>query len=310
MKIHYGVDELRLDNPFITIGSFDGVHRGHLHILNALRSVASAQGALATVITFDPHPRHVLNPDAPSIKLLSSLAEKRELLAKAGVDHLIILPFTKELANLHYADFVKEFLIGKIGIKGMIVGYDHQFGRDREGDFEKLKLLSGELGFYLEQGTPYSEKEVNVSSTKIRNALLAGDVVTARNYLGYNYSCRGRVIKGFSNGRSIGFPTANIELDDCNKLLPGRGAYAIVAECDGILYKGMLDIGVRPTFHKDGELSIEANLFGLSGDIYGKELKLEFIAKMRDERKFETTAELITQLQKDKEYAEELLLDY
>lgn len=310
MKLHYGTENLNIADPFITIGSFDGVHKGHRHVIDALRNAAVAQGAHATVITFDPHPRHVLNSDSTPVKLLSSLSEKCELLQEAGVEHLIILPFTAELANLNYSDFVKDFLVGKIGMKGMIVGYDHRFGKNREGDFEKLKQLSQELCFYLEQGTPYSEKEVNISSTKIRRALEVGDVDTAKHYLGYTYSCRGKVIKGFSNGRAIGFPTANIELDDSNKLLPGNGVYAVMAECNGVNYKGMLDIGVRPTFHRDGELSIEANLFGLKQEIYGKELKLYFVSKMRNEIRFENSDELIVQLRKDKEQAELILSNY
>ncbi|MBE6334805.1 MAG: bifunctional riboflavin kinase/FAD synthetase [Bacteroidales bacterium] len=310
MKLHYGTENLNIADPFITIGSFDGVHKGHQHVIDALRNAAVAQGANATVITFDPHPRHVLNPGAAPVKLLSSMAEKVELLTKAGVEHLVILPFTQELANLSYYDFVKEFLIGKINMRGMIVGYDHRFGRNREGDFEKLKELSSEFGFYLEQGTPYSEREVNISSTKIRNALNVGDIMTAKEYLGYDYSCRGKVVKGFSNGRAIGFPTANIELDDSNKLLPGNGVYAILAECQGVRYKGMLDIGVRPTFHKNGELSVEANLFDMHDNIYGNELKLYFIAKMRDERKFDNCDELVAQLRKDQEQAELILSDY
>lgn len=310
MIVHYGVDDIRLEKPFVTIGSFDGVHRGHVHILNALRSVAAMQGAIATVITFDPHPRRVLNPTEPPVKILTSIAEKLELLEQVGVEHLIILPFTRELAELDYRDFVTELLIKQIGMAGLVVGYDHRFGKNREGDFEKLKTLSLELGFYLEQGTPFSEKEVNISSTKIRKALVDGDVVTAREYLGYNYSCRGRVVKGFSNGRAIGFPTANIELDDSNKLLPSTGVYAVIAECKGIRYKGMLDIGVRPTFHSNGFLSVEANLFGLQQEIYGNELRLEFIAKMRDERKFDTPDELVVQLHKDKQEAELILSSY
>lgn len=310
MIVHYGVDDIRLEKPFVTIGSFDGVHRGHVHILNALRSVAAMQGAIATVITFDPHPRRVLNPTEPPVKILTSIAEKLELLEQVGVEHLIILPFTRELAELDYRDFVTELLIKQIGMAGLVVGYDHRFGKNREGDFEKLKTLSLELGFYLEQGTPFSEKEVNISSTKIRKALVDGDVVTAREYLGYNYSCRGRVVKGFSNGRAIGFPTANIELDDSNKLLPSTGVYAVIAECNGIRYKGMLDIGVRPTFHSNGFLSVEANLFGLQQEIYGNELRLEFIAKMRDERKFDTPDELVVQLHKDKQEAELILSSY
>lgn len=310
MKLHYGTDNLNIAVPFITIGSFDGVHKGHRHIIDALRNASVAQGAHATVITFDPHPRHILNSDAVPVKLLSSINEKRELLEEAGIEHLITLPFTHELANLTYSDFVKEFLIGKIGMKGMIVGYDHRFGKNREGDFEKLRQLSHELGFYLEQGTPYSEKEVNVSSTKIRRALDEGDVITAQNYLGYSYSCRGKVVRGFSNGRTIGFPTANIDLDDPNKLLPREGVYAVLAECNGSRYKGMLDIGVRPTFHKGGELSIEANLFGLQQEIYGKELKLYFISRMRNEKRFENTDELVAQLRKDKEQAELILSNY
>lgn len=307
MKVHYGVDEIGIEKPFITIGSFDGVHRGHLHILNALRRVASAQGALATVVTFDPHPRCVLNPTDPPVKILSSVAEKMELLESAGVDNLVILPFTNELSELTYREFVNSFLIGKLGMAGLVVGYDHRFGKGREGDFQKLVSLSKECGFYLEQETPFSEKDINISSTKIRNALSVGDVVTANNYLGYTYSCRGKVVKGYKLGRCMGFPTANVELDEKDKMLPGVGVYAIKAECDGVIYNGMLDIGIRPTIHANGSLSIEANLFGLDDDIYGKELKIYFHARMRDELKFDSCDELTAQLRRDRENALKLL---
>ena len=303
MVVHYGIDNLRIENPFVTIGSFDGVHRGHLHIINALRSVAAAQGAASVVVTFDTHPRQILNPCEPNVKILSSIQEKIELLDRAGVDHLVILPFNREMADLSYRDFVEQILIGKIGMKGLVVGYDHQFGKNREGNFEKLCLLATELGFYISKETPFSEHDVNISSTKIRNALNAGDVVTVTNYLGYVYSCRGKVVKGCSYGRTIGFPTANIALDDENKMLPGNGVYAIKAECEGHAYCGMLDIGTRPTVHENGVLSIEANLFGLDDDIYGKELKIYFISRMRDEMKFNSCEELVEQLHKDKEQA-------
>lgn len=307
MVVHYGIDNLRIENPFVTIGSFDGVHRGHLHIINALRSVAAAQGAASVVVTFDVHPRQVLNPSEPPVKILSSIQEKIELLDRAGVDHLVILPFNKQVAELSYRDFVEQILIDKIGMKGLVVGYDHQFGKNREGNFEKLCFLANELGFYISKETPFSERDVNISSTKIRNALNGGDVVTVTNYLGYTYSCRGKVVKGCSYGRTIGFPTANIALDDENKMLPGNGVYAIKAECEGREYCGMLDIGTRPTVHENGVLSIEANLFGLDEDIYGKELKIFFVSRMRDEMKFNSCEELVEQLHKDKELAMAML---
>ena len=310
MKVHYGVENLGIEKPFITIGSFDGVHRGHLHIIDALRRVASAQGAFSTVITFDPHPRCVLNPNEPPVQILSSMAEKIELLERAGVEHLIVLPFTKELAEMSYREFVEDFLIDKIGMVGLIVGYDHRFGKGREGDYSKLVELSNSLGFYLEQETPFSERDINISSTKIRNALVSGEVDLANNYLGYTYSCRGIVVEGFHVGRKIGFPTANIALDASNKMIPGNGVYAVRAYCDGREYCGMLDIGTRPTVHENGVRSIEANLFGLDGSIYGKELILYFVAKMRNEQRFNSCEELAAQLRRDKVNALSILGEY
>ncbi len=291
-------------NPVVTIGSFDGVHRGHLHVISALRRLAEELNGIPVVITFEPHPRMVLFPDEPPVKVLSSFEEKRELLEMAGINHLILLPFTHELAETDYRTFVKSYLVDRIGVKGVVAGYDHTFGKDREGSYEKLLSLGEEFGFSVAQVGPLCDEngseEVHISSTKIRQALMRADLKRANTYLGYEYGFRGVVVKGHSLGRELGFPTANISIDDVNKELPLAGVYAVKVLCDGRWYGGMMNIGVRPTVSRDGKRCIEVHLFDLAEEIYGKSLKVTLLEWMREEREFESIEALKEQLNEDK----------
>ena len=226
MKVHYGVENIEIRCPVVTIGSFDGVHLGHACVIQHLKEKAASIDGESVIISFEPHPREVLYPREQKIGILTTLEEKIAILEKYGVDHLIILKFTLEFAQQSYNDFVKKTLIDKIKIKGLVVGYDHRFGKDRAGNFENLQELANKYGFFLEKEVVFEEDDVNVSSTKIRNALAVGDISTVNRFLGYPYSITGEVVYGHHLGHKIGFPTANIQVSDERKLLPAIGVYA------------------------------------------------------------------------------------
>lgn len=306
MQIHYGIENLHIVNPVVTIGSFDGVHKGHVQVIGSLKRTAQRLNGETVIISFEPHPREVLYPMEKRPGILTTLEEKAEILSLFGIEHLIILRFTRVLAELEYADFVRNILVDKLGIKGLVIGYDHRFGKDREGTFEKLKGLAQKYRFYLEQEEVYEENQINISSTKIRNALQIGDIDRVNEFLGYDYTISGKVVAGDKIGRSIGFPTANIQLKDERKLLPASGVYAVRILVDGKRYGGMLNIGVRPTVSSSGIIRIEVNIFDFDQDIYGKELQIALISRIRGERKFNDIEELRQQLICDREIA----LDY
>ena len=294
MQIHYGTENLQIVNPVVTIGSFDGVHKGHVQVIESLKRVARNLKGETVIISFEPHPREVLYPMEKRPGILTTLEEKAAILATYGVEHLVVLQFTRSLAELEYADFVRHILVDKIGLKGLVVGYDHRFGKNREGTFEKLKEV-------------YEENQINISSTKIRNALQIGDIDRVNEFLGYTYSVSGKVVAGDKIGRSMGFPTANIRLNDDRKLLPAAGVYAVKVKVEGQEYRGMLNIGVRPTVSCSGVVRIEVNIFDFDADIYGKEIRLLLISRIRGERKFNGIDELSEQLKKDRQEVSVLL---
>ena len=245
----------------------------------------------------------MLYPREQKIGILTTLEEKITILEKYGVDHLIILKFTLEFAQQSYNDFVKKILIDKLRIKGLVVGYDHRFGKDRAGNFENLQ----EYGFFLEKEVVFEEDDVNVSSTKIRNALTVGDITTVNRFLGYPYSVTGEVVYGHHLGHKIGFPTANIQVSEERKLLPAIGVYAVKVIIEQEIFNGMLNIGIRPPVSNDGQVSCEVYIFDFSRDLYGKNITINFIDRIRGERKFNDIEELRTQLQKDQEKILKLL---
>lgn len=301
MQVHYGITDIQITAPVVTMGSFDGVHKGHVQVIGNLKQVAAKLGGESVIISFEPHPREVLYPLEKRPGILTTLEEKIGILKAHGVDHLIILPFTEELANLSYSDFVKRILVDRLGIKGLVVGYDHRFGKNREGSFEVLKAIAGEYRFYLEQEQAYEENEVNISSTKIRTALELGNIALVREFLGYDYPISGKVVHGDKIGRTIGFPTANLQLEDERKLLPASGVYAVRVSVDGAMYGGMLNIGVRPTVSRSGIVRLEVNIFDFHSEIYDKTISVFLLARVRGERKFNDVAELCTQLETDKQ---------
>jgi riboflavin kinase/FMN adenylyltransferase len=259
----------------VTSGTFDGVHLGHQKILRRLQELANRKQGETVLLTYWPHPRLILQPEDKSLRLLTSLSEKVKLLEGMGVDHLIILPFTKELSQMSSEEFIRDILVDKIQTKTLVIGYDHKFGKNREGSFEYLQSHSHLFGFAIEEISRQDVDDLGVSSTKIRTALAQGDISIANKYLGRPYDLSGQVVKGQQIGRSIGFPTANIQIADNYKLLPRDGAYAVYADVNSIRYKAILNIGDRPTV--DGEKkTIEAHLIDFEGDLYGQELRIYF----------------------------------
>jgi len=301
MKIYQDISNFHIEKPVITIGSFDGVHLGHLKIIHRLKEIAAQTGGESVVFTFYPHPRLVLFPGEGNLRLLTTLAEKTELLEKAGIGHLIIYPFTKEFSQLSYTEFVRDILSGRLKLKTLVVGYDHKFGKNREGSFEVLQDLASVYNFSVEKLDVLLMDHINVSSTKIRNALQNGNIAKANQYLGYSFRLHGTVIEGQKLGRKIQFPTANIQASDPNKIIPGYGVYAVYANIAGNHYRGMMNIGTRPTISNADNRSIEVHIIGFEGDLYHKTIEIEFIRKIREEQKFGSVEELKSQLEKDKQ---------
>ena len=302
MKIYRDIDDFHVKNPILTIGSFDGVHLGHVKIIKRLKEIANQKKGESVIFTFYPHPRLILFPEEGNLRLLTTLSEKIRLFEKAGIDHLIIYPFTKEFSELAYTDFVYEILVSKLRIKTLVVGYDHKFGRNREGSFTMLQRLSLAFKFQLEKLDVLLIDDINISSTKIRDSLQKGNIERANKYLGYSYTLHGKVVEGQKLGRKIQFPTANIETPDPNKLIPGYGVYAVFVLIGNKRYPGMLNIGTRPTVNQNADhRSIEVHILDFSADLYNKEIELEFIGKIREEKKFASIDELRLQLEKDKQ---------
>ena len=284
-----------------TIGFFDGVHLGHRHLINQVKMAASLNGWCSSIITFPVHPRQVIQSDyQPS--LLSSPEEKIELLATTGIDNCILLPFTKELSQFTAWEFM-QLLYEQYQVRMLVIGYDHRFGHNRAETFEDYCRYGRELGIHIMQATAYTQEQDKVSSSAIRRALLSGEVSTATKYLGYSYFLQGTIVGGYQVGRKIGFPTANLRVDFSNKLIPSVGVYAVYVYVNGQKYKGMLNIGHRPTLNNGADLSIEVHILDFEGDIYHQPMRIEFIDFLRTEAKFQSTEELALQIQKDKEAA-------
>lgn len=307
MKIYEGLEGfLPVPNAVVTSGTFDGVHLGHQKIIHRIREIARKIQGETVLITFWPHPRLVLYPNEHDLRLLSTFEEKANLLRQFGIDHLVTIPFTQEFSQLSSEEFIRSVLIDKIQTKKLVIGYDHRFGKNREGSFEYLKEHSSDFGFELEEISRQDVEDIGVSSTKIRKALELGDVKTASNYLGRPYELNGLVVKGQQIGRSIGFPTANIHIPNDYKLIPHDGVYAVEAKVEGILYKAMLNIGNRPTV--DGsKKTVEAHLFDFQGDLYNKLITVYFREFIREEKKFESLEALKNQLFQDQKTAKAIL---
>ena len=281
----------------LTIGTFDGVHLGHQKIVERVVTTARQEGLLATVFTFFPHPRMVVQHDK-GLKLIHTLEEKKQLLQQLGVDLLVVQPFNEAFAQLSAEEFVSTILVQHLNVKKVIIGYDHRFGRNRTANIDDMRLFGEKYGFAVEEISVQEVDEVSVSSTKIREALNKGDVTTAEHYLGTPYSLTGRVVHGLKLGRTLGYPTANIQVTEDYKLIPKDGVYAVYSYIDGRKVYGMMSIGKNPTIEGKGA-SIEVYFFDFNGDLYDQKLTIEFVQYLREEQKFATIDLLKKQLQDD-----------
>ena len=307
MKIYNNIENFTDSNDMVvTVGTFDGLHLGHQKIIGRMQEIAHEINGETVVVTFDPHPRLVLHADSKGLKFINTRERKFKLLEGFGIDHLIVIPFTKEFAKNSPEDFIRKFLMQKIKMKKLVIGYDHHFGNQREGNFKKLNKLGEKYGFAVEEIQALYVSGTAVSSTKIRNALIDGEIKLANTMLGYDYSITGIVVVGNKIGRTIGFPTANIEIEDKYKLIAAGGVYACKIEYKGKIFLGMGNIGTRPTIGING-LVTEVHIFNFDKDIYGEEIRIAFIDRVRDEKKFAGLEELKVQLGKDRENVQGLL---
>lgn len=324
MRIYRDIaDFTPLDNAVVTIGTFDGVHIGHQKILSTLKACAKEINGESVLLTFFPHPRLILHPEDDSLRLINDLSEKINLIAEAGIDHLIITPFTRDFSNQSPEEYIRDILVAKIGTRKIVIGYDHHFGKDRIGSLTDLLKFAEIYGYEVEQIPEQDIEDVAVSSTKIRESLIKGDIQTANSYLGYPFLLSGTVIHGNQLGREIGFPTANLQIPETHKLIPAYGIYAVEVsliqpeeiatgdfspEQSSFVVPGMGYIGNRPTVDGLGR-SIEVHLFDFNEDLYNKTLRVKFLHFIRHDQWFGTMEEMIAQMQEDEKKARELLLE-
>ncbi|MBA4167843.1 MAG: bifunctional riboflavin kinase/FAD synthetase [Chitinophagaceae bacterium] len=304
MQVHTDIDRLpRFNKAVITIGTFDGVHLGHRRIISQLIEEASKTGGQTVIVTFHPHPRKIVNTPGKAVELLTTIEERKKLLDDLGVDHLVIVPFTPGFSSLLPEEYIEKFLVEKFRPHTVIIGYDHRFGKERKGDYKLLKKY--EHLFELKEIPAHVIEDSTVSSTFIRQSLREGNIAMANSLLGYDYFFEGKVVQGDQRGRTIGFPTANLEIADEEKMLPGNGVYAVdvnITSKDNRIYSGMMNIGVRPTV--DGtRKTIEVNIFDFNEEIYGQVLKISVKRFLRSEKKFSGIEELKAQLSLDRENA-------
>jgi riboflavin kinase/FMN adenylyltransferase len=301
MQILNGLDTVQMNQATtVTVGTFDGIHRGHRKIIEEVIQLARSENLVSTILTFEPPPRMVLQQNSKKkVMLLTTFEEKINILQNFGLDRVIVVPFTRELAEMSYKSFVEDILIEKVRAAWIVVGHDHTFGKNRQGNFESLQRLSRQHGFRLKEVGALQYAGQTISSSQIRDLLLAGDVVTSSSMLGYPYTLQGKVVPGAGRGRKLNFVTANIDLADPHKLVPANGVYVVDCFIREKNYRGMANIGIRPTFGET-TLTLEVHVFNFSEMIYGEWIRISFLQRLRGEIKFKNESELIRQLQKDK----------
>lgn len=295
------------NNAVITIGTFDGVHKGHQKLIERIKQLASNVNGESIIITFHPHPRIVINPEDKSLRLLNTIEEKIALLEKYGVDNLVIVPFSRDFSEQDAGSYISDFLVKNFTPRHIVIGYDHKFGKDRAGDFSLLQTMSEKHGYRLEEISKEMLADIDISSTKIRAALNAGDVQLASELLGHAYTLSGTVVRGLQNGRKLGYPTANIQVNDEYKLVPKTGIYAVRVHTENETHAGMLSIGFNPTFNGK-EQTIEVNILDFERDIYGSSLTLEFVSFIREEKKFNSIEDLVAEIARDEVKSRKILL--
>ncbi len=285
----------------VTIGTFDGVHLGHRKIIDRLNESARANGWESCVLTFFPHPRMVLQKDA-SIQLINTIDERAQLLHNIGLDHLVIHPFTLDFSRYHAETFVEEILVNSLNVKKVIIGYDHRFGRNRNANIEDLRKFGEKLGFEVEEISKQELEDVAISSTKIRKALTQGEIHLANNYLGIPFSLSGKVVYGKQIGNTIGYPTANLRIEEDYKLIPAQGVYVVQCVIEGVNVYGMMNIGTNPTVGGNAQ-SIETYFFDFNKDLYGKKLEIQLLKRIRDEQTFDSVDDLVVAMQADEKFS-------
>lgn len=301
MNIYQHINEFSSKkNVVVTTGTFDGVHLGHKKIIEQVVNAAKKIDGESVILTFFPHPRMVLYPESNDLKLLNTIDERIELLKNSGIDHLIIHPFSMEFSRITSLDFVRDILVTKLNTKRLVIGYDHHFGKNREGSFQHLKEYGPLYGFEVEEISAQEIQQINISSTKVRSSLQIGEIQAANQFLGYPYFITGIVVDGEKIGRELGFPTANLKIKEDYKLIPAKGVYAVKISVDKQVYSGMLNVGNRPTLNGEEE-TIEVNIFNFNEQIYNKPIRIEFFEKIRNEIKFNELSELQQQLNNDKQ---------
>jgi riboflavin kinase/FMN adenylyltransferase len=299
--IYHQISELTgPSNTIVTIGTFDGVHMGHQKIIKHLVELKRKEGGEIVLFTFAPHPRKVLFPEQTDLKLITTTEEKCDLLKQFGIDHVLVYPFTKAFSQMNAQDYISDIIARGLKTKTLVIGYDHRFGSNREGNIDTLKELAPVYGFTVEEIPAQEINQLNISSTRIRKAIDDGDMKTANEFLGYSFFITGTVVKGKQLGRTIGYRTANIFIEDTDKLIPKIGVYAVNVILKGNKYKGMLNIGTNPTTDTDAKIKIEVNIFEFDQNIYGETLRVEFVKRIRDEKKFANLDELKQALANDK----------
>lgn len=308
MLIIQNTEHFRIESPtIVTIGTFDGVHLGHQKILSRLKELKEKTGLKTVVLTFEPHPRKVLFPEQKDLKLITLIDEKLELLDKYGVDVTVVYPFTKQFSEMDSPFYIEEVLLRSLKVKYLVVGYDHKFGKNRSGDINTLKQLSAKGAFLLEEISAIDIDHIAISSTKIRKSIEEGNIELANEYLGHPFALQGTVVKGKQLGRTLGYPTANIKPEGEEKLVPKIGVYFVEVMVENKNYYGMMSIGINPTTDSDTAIKLEVNIFNFNQDIYGKTIKLNFLKRLRDEKKFANLTELKKELDKDKETSLKLI---
>ncbi|AVI50385.1 riboflavin biosynthesis protein RibF [Pukyongia salina] len=309
MKEYSSATSYKIDQPsVVTIGTFDGVHVGHKAILKRLVDSAAKEGMVSVLLTFFPHPRMVLQQGS-DIKLINTISEKKELLSRTGLDHLVVHPFTAEFSRMTAVEYVRDILVHALGAKKVIIGYDHRFGRNRTASINDLREFGSLYEFEVEEISAQEISEVTVSSTKIRKAIEEGDITTANQYLGYPFMLSGVVVKGKRIGRTIDYPTANLLIKETYKLIPGNGVYIVFSEINGSLVYGITSIGTNPTVGGKNK-TIETYFLDFNEDLYDRSLRIEFIARIREEETFETMADLKDAIQKDETFARNYLKNF
>jgi riboflavin kinase/FMN adenylyltransferase len=311
MRLAHNIEEIPFQkNSIITIGTFDGIHLAHQKILNEVLFQARKRKGRSVLITFEPHPRDIVGKGTEEIKLLTSIQERQELCEKYGIEWFVVMPFDLNFAKLDFREFYVRYLIERIGISAVIEGYDHHWGKNRKGNIDALKDLGKEFNFDVISIEPFIRNSIPVNSSLIRKELCLGFVEKAADLLNRSYELRGKVVKGDQRGKLLGYPTANIMLESEKKLLPKDGIYFVRVTIGNEKYFGMTSIGVRPTFHVDGHRTIEVNILDFDMNIYGYDLRIEFLRRLRDELKFDSPEQLIEQMHKDKMISKILQLEY